>query len=410
MTMAPLYTRRRAFGALWVISASSYVAIWALRLALPLFAAQQTASPLLVALITFAFNAPWLGFSLLAGALVDRLDRARLLRLAAAVQALVLSVALALALAEAIPFVLLAVVALVLGVGETVVETAVAALVPQVVAHDELDRANTRLTGTQNLMELAALVLGGLVASLGLAPTLAVALGCHALALLALTRLGGPYRAIGSPALRGALSGGLRFLARQRVLLTISLMAAVINGCWGAWLAVLPTYAVAPGPMGLSEPAYGLLLAAGSVGGMLGVLLAGPVMRRLGRRWTIGINIVGNAVMFAAPALTTDLWLVGAASLVGGVGGPMWAISAATLQQRLAPAELLGRVSAAARFLGYGGLALGPLVGGLLAQQLGVVAVFLGGGLLTALLLVPYAVVITEQAMAQTSPADPVAA
>jgi MFS family permease len=142
---------------------------------------------------------------------------------------------------------------------------------------------------------------------------------------------------------------------------------------------------------------------------MLGVLLAGPVMRRLGRRWTIGINIVGNAVMFAAPALTTNLWLVGVASLVGGVGGPMWAISAATLQQRLAPAELLGRVSAAARFLGYGGLALGPLVGGLLAQQLGVGAVFLGSGMLTALMLIPYAVVVTERAMAQTSSADPVA-
>ena len=118
--MAPLQTRRRAFGALWLVSASSYVAIRALRLALPLCAAQQTASPLLVALVTFAFNAPWLGFSLVA--------------------------ALGLALADAIPVVLLAVVALVLGVGETVVETAVAALVPQVVAHAELDRANTRLT------------------------------------------------------------------------------------------------------------------------------------------------------------------------------------------------------------------------------------------------------------------------
>ncbi len=320
---------------------------------------------------------------------MDPLDRARLLQFAAAVQVVVLLAALGLALADAIPLMLLAVVALVLGMGETVVETAVAALVPQVVAHDDLDRANTRLTGTQNLIELTALVLGGLVASPGLAPTLAVALGCHVLALLALTRLGGPYRASGSTARRGALSGGLRFLARQRVLLTISLMAAVINGCRDAWLAVLPTYAVAPGPMGLSEPAYGLLLAAGSVGGMLGVLLAGPVMRRLGRRWTIGINIVGNTVMFAAPALTTNLWLVRVASPVGGVGRPMWAISAATLQQRLSPAELLGRVSMAARFLGYGGLALGPLVGGLLTQQLGVGAVFLGSGLLTALTYAP---------------------
>ncbi len=99
MTMAPLPARRRAFSALWVILASSYVAIWALRLALPLFAAEQTAWPLLVALITFAFNAPWPGFSLIADALVDRLDRARLLQLAAAVQVLVLSVALGLGLA-----------------------------------------------------------------------------------------------------------------------------------------------------------------------------------------------------------------------------------------------------------------------------------------------------------------------
>ncbi|GHO79764.1 hypothetical protein KSD_75350 [Ktedonobacter sp. SOSP1-85] len=99
-------------------------------------------------------------------------------------------------------------------------------------------------------------------------------------------------------------------------------------------------------------------------------ILTLPMQRLLGRRWLIGLNIIGNAVMFGVPSLSNNPWLVGAAGLLGSIGGPMWTIAAHSLLGRKVPSSLLGRVSAAYSFLGNGIAASGPLLGGLLAKRL----------------------------------------
>ncbi|MBA2285224.1 MAG: MFS transporter [Ktedonobacteraceae bacterium] len=194
---------------------------------------------------------------------------------------------------------------------------------------------------------------------------------------------------------------GLRFLRGQRMLWVIGLMAAVINACWSGYVAILVLYAVAPGPVGLTPFSYGILLMGEGAGGVVGALLAIPVQRWLGRRWAIGLNILGNAAMFAAPALTTNAWLIGGAALLGGLVGPMWTIAAASLLGRVVPTVLQGRVNAAYRFLGEGLAAIGPLLGGLLAQVFGLRAAFAVCALLTLLMIVPFFYVITEEAMRQ---------
>jgi MFS family permease len=63
------------------------------------------------------------------------------------------------------------------------------------------------------------------------------------------------------------------------------------------------------------------------------------------------------------------------------------------------PSGLQGRVSAGNRFLAYGGLALGPALAGVVAQGAGIPTVFVCGGLLTALMLIPFARHLTAQTM-----------
>ncbi len=126
------------------------------------------------------------------------------------------------------------------------------------------------------------------------------------------------------------------------------------------------------------------------LGGIAGTLLGGPVERWLGRRWLIGLNILGNALMFAAPLLTANAWLMGIAIFFGGIGGPMWGVAALSLQQRAVPAHLQGRVFAAYRFISLGAEALGPAVGGLMAQAAGIRVVFLTSLLITTLMLWPF--------------------
>jgi len=195
---------------------------------------------------------------------------------------------------------------------------------------------------------------------------------------------------------------GVRFLWNHRALRTIGIMAGVINACWTAWLAVLVLYAVAPGPLRLNAWQYGLVLTGSGIGGVVGVALTGPVQRALGRRWAIGLNIGANTLMFAAPGLTANVWVIAVAVFIGGVGGPLWTIAATSLQQRVVPVTLQGRVSAAYRFLGLGAEAIGPVAGGVIAQACGVQAVFVLSALLTALMLLPFLRVVTEGVMDTT--------
>ena len=192
---------------------------------------------------------------------------------------------------------------------------------------------------------------------------------------------------------------GLRFLWNHRLLRTIGLMAALINACWSAWGTLLVLYAVEPGPMRLSEFEYGLLLTMGGFGGLLGSIVAGRVQRWLGRRWAIGINIGVNALMFAVTAITARIWLVAPAILIGDVGGPLWAIAVLSLQARVVPDGLRGRVGSAYRFISFGAMAIGSALGGVAAEVVGTRAVFAGCAVLTAVLLVPFARVVTERAM-----------
>jgi len=397
-------TSRHDFALLWVAATSGSLASWVMKLALPLIAVQLTRSPLLVAGVSFALMAPWLAFGLQAGALVDRLDRRRLLLGATILRLVTLG-----ALAATLPFGLtgmpaltaLYVTALMLGATETFTDTAVTALTPTLVAPDRLERANAWLIGAQQVVEIAGSPLGGAVAAVGLA--LAVGLGGagYVVALVALLALRGSYRPA-RPASRHIaveIADGMRFLWGHTPLRTLGIMAAVINASWTAWLAVFVLYAVAPGPLRLTSFQYGLLLTGSGVGGIVGVLLVTRVQRWLGRRWAIGLNIVGNALMIAAPAFTTNPWLVGAAIILGGAVSPLWTIAALSMQQRIVPEALQGRVSAAYRLLGFGAEAIGPILGGVVAQLFGAPVVFWGGGALTLAMLIPFLLVISNAAM-----------
>jgi len=389
------------FAVLWLATALAFVTDEVTKLLFPLLAADLTRSPLRVSLVTFALSAPWLLVSLPAGALVDRLDRRGVLLGVNAARVVVLAVLATLWAADVVTLPLLALAAFLYGISETFFEPTTQAITPMVVARDGLERANTRLMGVQMAVEVLGTPLGGALAAIGLAIGLASGSVGFALAFAVLLLLRGSYRPARTTHrhLAHEIADGVRFLWSQPLLRAIALMAAVINGCWTAWAAVFVLYAVEPGPMGLTSFEYGLVLTGGGIGGVLGTILAGTVDRRFGRRWSIGINIIGNAVGFGAAALTANAWLVGLAVLIGGLGGPMWGIAATSLQQRAVPDELRGRVSAVYRFIGFGALALGALLGGLLAELLGIRAVFAVTAALTLLTLVPFARVVTNEVL-----------
>lgn len=397
---------QRNFLTLWLASSASYFAYWIMQQALILFTHRLSPTPLVVAGINTALTIPSFVCGLLAGVIVDHFDRRNILLMSTGLRLLAFGLALLAALFGLVRLDILYLLAFILGLTQTLEEPAFFGLIPLVVPARALEKANSFIVGAQNMLELLAPPLGGLLASIGTVLTLSVGNGCAVATLYALFMLRGNFRPRHIPAAHplAEVFAGIRYLWREPALHALALMAATINLCWQAYLTILVLYAVKPGPMGLSEPAYGLLLACISLGSFLGAILTLPTQKLLGRRWPIGLNIIGNAVMFVVPALTSNPWLVGAAGFLGGIGGPMWTIAAHSLLGRKVPSSLLGRVSSAYSFLGNGIAAGGPLLGGILVQTLGLQAAFALSAACTLLMLIPFSRCITEETMTFDTP------
>jgi MFS family permease len=373
------------------------------QVALPLLAVQLTRSPVLIAGVTVAARIPWLAAPV-AGALADRLDRRQtMVRVNLVRTGLLGGLALAVA-ADQASLVVLYAVALLLGIAETLFDTSAQSLLPAIVARDDLTRANSRLFAVELVANtFVGPPLGGLLAAAGLAlavgaPAAAYLLGAGCLALIA-----GSFRATGagsagSTRLRDEVVEGLRFVFRHPVLRPLAVMLGVQNMAFSAMYSVLVLYAVAPGPMGLSEGGFGILLAALGVGSLIGTWLAVPAERRLGRVRVLVVAVVLSGASLLVPAVTANAVLVGASEVVAGVAIVLWNVVTVSLRQRITPDRLLGRMNASYRLVGWGTMPLGAVLGGVLAEALGLRATFAIAAAVT-LALLPAFRLITEEAI-----------
>jgi MFS family permease len=375
------------------------------QVALPLLAVQLTRSPLLIAGVNLAARLPWL-LALVAGALADRLDRRQTMVRVNLVRTVLLG-GLALAVAtDLASLAMLYAVALLLGLAETLFDTSAQSLLPALVPREALTTANSRLFAVELVANtFVGPPLGGLLAAAGLA----VAMGVPALAYLAgagcLALVAGSFQAAGagergSTRLRDEIAEGTGFVWRHPVLRPLAIMLGAQNLAFAAVFSVFVLFAVAPGPMGLSKAGYGILLATMGVGSLLGTWLAVPAEGRLGRVRTLVVSVVLSAASLVVYVVTTSPVLVGISFAVSGVAMVLWNVVTVSLRQRITPDRLLGRMNAAYRLVGWGTMPIGSLLGGVLAEWLGLRPAFLVAAAITLATLVGFRWV-TEEAVAR---------
>lgn len=383
-------------------SAASNLADGVFFIVLPLLAVRLTDSPLLIAGLAIAARLPWLFFVLIAGALADRLDRRSTMRNVQLFRVVVLAVLTALAVVDGLSLPVLYVTALALGIGETLFDTAAQSILPSIVKKDQLSAANGRLYGVELVMnQFIGPPLGGLVIGLSVPLALGGSMVGYALAALGLTIMVGSFRPrrTGSPTrLTSDIAEGMRYLWRHRVLRTMAIMVGVMNLAATATQAVFVLYAVAPGPMNLSEPEFGILITTFAAGSLVGSMAAAPLEQRIGRVPLLFISVVATAVSLAVPAFTASAFVIGPVFVISGMFVVIWNVITVSLRQRIVPNHLLGRVNSAYRLFAWGTQPIGALLGGVIGEVLGLRAVFLMGGAL-ALTLLLARVVITEEAL-----------
>jgi MFS family permease len=177
--------------------------------------------------------------------------------------------------------------------------------------------------------------------------------------------------------LRADVAEGLRYLWRHRLLRTLAAMTGLFNFATNATFAIFVLYAVGPdSALGLTEAAYGLLFATIAGGSLIGALLADPIIRRLGRSRSMLLGILGGVATVGTPAFTTSRLVIAVAFLVGGLTNALWNVVAVSLRQRITPDRILGRINSSYRLVAWGTGPLGAAAGGLLAELLGLRAVF----------------------------------
>jgi MFS family permease len=406
VTDATVVSTRGALGVnyrkLWASSAAANLADGIFQVALPLMAVSLTTSPALIAGVAIAGRLPWLVFVLIAGALADRLDRRITMRNVQLLRVAVVGLMVGLALAGQLSLPVLYVAAFVLGVGETLFDTAAQSIMPNIVTREQLSLANGRLYAIEMIMnQFVGPPLGGLLMAVSVPLALTGSLLGYLLAAIGLAVMVGSFRAAPDAPRASMLADireGLGYLLHHRVLRALAVMVAVDNLITSAVLAVFVLFALDSVHMDLDGFGYGVLMTGIAAGAIAGAISEPALERRLGRSNVLFLTVIGTSASMLVPALTGNPVAVFVALAIAGAMMMWWNVVTVSLRQRITPDHLLGRVNASYRLFAWGAMPIGALLGGLIAEAFGIVSVFVVAGLAN-LCLLAFRMVLTDAAI-----------
>jgi MFS family permease len=339
------------------------------------------ASPAQMGLLAAIVSAPVLVFGLVAGVWVDRLRRRPVLIAADLIRAGLLATIPLAALLGQLRMAHLFIVAPLAGVLTVFFDVAFQSYVPTLVGRERIVEANGKLGVSASLSEVTGAGVAGVLVQLLTAPV-AILIDAGSFvasaALLLAVRRPEKVPAKAGLAERNAwreLREGAGYLVHNP---SLRAMAGhdLIRWFFGNFFAGL--YALfCLRELGLSPVLIGLTVAGGGVGNLLGALAAPGLTRRLGLgRATLLALGVGGLVSFLIPLAGGSLWLafalVLAAQFVGDGFAAVYEIGSLSVRQAVTPDALLGRVNGSMYLITAGLGPLGAVVGGLLAEAIGV--------------------------------------
>lgn len=352
--------------------------------AVPWLASVLTRDPVQIALVTAATRLPWLLFSLPVGAITDRFDRRRLIAWAdTARTGLLLGFALLLAFTgtdgtgpsrhAGLLLAALYVLALLVGFAEVVSDNSSQTLIPSIVPRERLETANGRLWAVETVAnQFVGPPLAGVLIAVGMAVPFFVGAGSFALAAAVVFTIAGHFRPpagdASRPGMRREIGEGFRWLWRNRLLRSLAISLGVLNASSALATAVFVLFGQEVA--GLDAAAFGLLMTGSAIGAVIGSFFAPWLTRRVRPGTALAVTVVVLGVGEGSLGLMSAFWPLWAATLITGVFIVVWNVITVSLRQSLIPDRLLGRVNSVYRFFGWGTIAVGTLLGGVLVAVL----------------------------------------
>jgi MFS family permease len=340
---------------------------------------------------------PYLVFGLPFGVWVDRSRRRPVMIGANLVRLILIGLVPILAALGQLSVAVLFVITFGVGTASVLFDVTWMSYVPTLVEgnRDFLIAANTKLGATSSAADAAGPGLGGALVSAFTAPiAMAVNAASYAVSIvsLLLIRLPEQRPARTQRRLVAELSDGLRFVFGNRYLRVVAAVGAASNFFLSATLAMFVLYAV--DQRGISPGLLGVILSATGVGGVLGALSAGRLIRQLGigRTYTLTLSLTFLAplVIPAAHGSTVVLVLLYISAFFLAYGGMSVAnVVVLSLRQAITPTPLMGRMNAAMRTVMFGLAALGGPFGGTMGSLIGLRGALWVSAVGSALILVP---------------------
>jgi len=371
--------RNADFVTFWTGETVSLFGTQVTTLALPLTAIYSfRASALEVGVLRFVQLAPYIGFALVFGAWVDRHRRRPVMVWTNVVRMILIGLIPVLHWAGRLDMPVLLTVACVVGVASVMYDVSWMPFVPSIVDPRDYVEANAKMAFSTSASSVAGPGLAGfLVAALGAPVTLVVDSFSYlfSIATLLLVRREEP---VPPPAGRRHLGQEVR-TGLTWVFARPMLRWLAIGGFWAnfsmvtVWTVFLlyGTY-----QLRFSSFTLGLIFTISSVGGVLGALIAGRVMKRFPLGLTYFVSLFGLligpvVIVLAAGPRPVVVGLMILSFFITSFGLGIANVVVVTLRQVTTPASLMSRMTACFRMLLFGGGAVGGLAAGLLATWVG---------------------------------------
>ena len=388
---APTLWHHPDFLKLWIGQSVSQFGNQFTGLALQLFAVRVLlATPGQMGLLGALGTLPFLLFGLLVGVWVDRHRRRPILIAGDFGRGLVVASIAVLTLLSLARMEYLYLLGFATGILTVFFDVSYQAYLPALVPRDQIVEGNSKLEATNTTAQVSGPVLAGFVIrALGYAAAMAFDGVSFFFSAGLMVRIRKPETVPKASERRSVpkeIREGLRVVFGDRRLWSIAGCTGTSNLFSSALFALFVLYAVRN--LGLDEVGLGIIGGLGSIGGILGAVTANRVARRLGvgRAILLGL-LVGSAssfwIVFATPGVAFAF--LTAMGFAGALGTLWYNINQVSLRQALVSLRLQGRLNATMRFLVWGTLPVGSLLGGALGEALGlypaiVIAAF--GGLL----------------------------
>lgn len=340
---------RRRFHILWAGQTLSFFGDALTALAVPLLVLRATGSIAQMGIVSALAGAGQLAAGLVAGPIVDRLDRRRVMLACEIGRALLHgSIPVAWALGGASLPLLYLVAFSAAGLG-MLFQVSFVASVPRLAGRERIVEANGQLEVSRQVAFVVGPILAGFLSGT-IGPERVMAIDAITFLVSATSVLAAMPRAISgagsaAPLAGGGLLDGARFIARDPVLraatVVLGTFTLVAAGAGNLLLFHLDH------DLGQSEAAIGLVAGLASVGGALAAV-AGPTLRR---RLGFGPCFLGGTALHAAAlagmGLAGGVGALAPAIMTSSFADVVKGLSSMSVRQQLTPDHLLGRVTAA---------------------------------------------------------------